>query len=113
MPLKTNTSKAESIRMRLSTETKAQLQAKAAERNLSLTDYLVRAGLNRPSRQRADVDAINQLRECANELKSIHTTLQQLSLGTDAPIGANAMDAQMAAITEAIGRVWVSASGSA
>ncbi|NTB05856.1 plasmid mobilization protein [Agrobacterium tumefaciens] len=114
MAPKTDTKKTQSIRMRLSDEMKSQLEARAAERNLSMTDYLIRAGMNRPTRQRADVDAINELRQCAEELKAMHATMQQLlALGCAAPISSGAMDAQMAAITEAIGRVWVSASGAA
>jgi hypothetical protein len=99
--------KTESIRMRLTAEVKNALEQKAAERNLSVTEFLTRAGLGRATRQRADVDAINELRGCAEELKSIHTTLRGLPEGSSGLIDPAVMNAQMAAITATIERVWV------
>lgn len=98
--------KTESIRIRLTTEVKNTLNGKAAERNLTLSDFLTRAGLGRATRQRADVDAINELRGCAEELKAIHATLRALADGNGVLIDPAVMNAQMAAITATIERVW-------
>lgn len=78
---------------------------RAAERNLAVGEYLIRTGLGRATRQRADVDAINLLRECREQLKSIHHAVSALAAGTS-PIAASTLDDQMAAITGAVLRVW-------
>lgn len=93
------------MEVRLSDDEKAGIEARAAERNMPVGEYLIRAGLGRATRQRADVDAINLLRECREELKAMHHTLKAHPAGSDL-ISPATMDAQMAAITGAVLRVW-------
>jgi hypothetical protein len=91
--------------IRIDPELKMAIEEKARERNLTVTEYLTRAGLGRATRQRADVDAINELRACVDELKSIHHVLKLIANG-DQLIPSAALEHQMAAITAAIQRVW-------
>lgn len=100
-----STPKSETIVFRVTAEDKRVLEGRARDRALTLTEYLTRVGLGRSARQRADVDAINLLRECANELKEIHRTLQIAVVGESA-IQATTMDRTMMAICAAIGRIW-------
>lgn len=93
------------IDLRLSQEEKDAILEKANERNMTVVAFLTRAGLGRATRQRADVDAINELRTCVDELKSIHHVLKLIANGEQL-IPAAALEQQMAAITAAIQRVW-------
>jgi hypothetical protein len=97
--------KSATITLRVTAEDKKTLEEKARERALTLTEYLTRTGLGRSARQRADVDAINLLRECADELKAIHASLRGSAAGENARAAAT-MDQTMQAICAAIGRVW-------
>lgn len=94
------------VLVKMTPEVKADIEQRARERNLTVTDFLTRAGLARATRQRADVDAINELRGCAEELKGIHATLRALADGSGVPIDPAVMNAQMAAITAGIERIW-------
>lgn len=94
------------VLIKMTPEVKADIEQRAGERNLTVTDFLTRAGLARATRQRADVDAINLLRACADELKEIHTTLRALEPGHGQVIDAEVMNQQMREITGAILRVW-------
>ncbi|MDR9062680.1 hypothetical protein FEP48_05541 [Burkholderia multivorans] len=107
MPKPREAQKSVSIRLRMTAEDKTAIEEKARDRALTVTEYLTRAGLGRSARQRPDVDAINLLRECADELKAIHATLLGMSAGDAAPTAA-VMDQTMQAICAAIGRVWQS-----
>lgn len=93
------------IDLRLSPEDKAAILEKARERNMTAVAFLTRAGLGRATRQRADVDAINELRACVDELKSIHHVLKLIANG-DQLVPPAALQHQMEAITAAIQRVW-------
>lgn len=93
------------LALRLTPADKQAIEERARERNLTVVDFITRAGLGRATRQRADVDAINALRSCADELKGIHHTLRGIA-DRDKVIAPENMDRQMRAITEAIQRVW-------
>jgi uncharacterized protein (DUF1778 family) len=93
------------VNLRLTPADKQAIEEKARERNLTVVEFLTRAGLGRAARQRADVDAINALRACVDELKGTHDTLERIADGDKLIMPAN-MDAQMCAITAAIHRVW-------
>lgn len=93
------------IDLRVSDEEKAGIEERAAERNLPIAEYLIRTGLGRATRQRADVDAINLLRECREQLKAIYHEVKAMPAGAQM-IAPATMDAQMAAITGAVLRVW-------
>jgi uncharacterized protein (DUF1778 family) len=93
------------IDFRASEEEKAGIEERAGERNLTVGEYLIRAGLGRATRQRADVDAINLLRECRDQLKAIYHVVKTMPADAKAIEDAT-MDAQMAAITGAVLRVW-------
>jgi hypothetical protein len=95
----------EKLNFRASVEEKAGIEQRAAERNLPVGEYLIRVGLGRATRQRADVDAINLLRDCREQLKEIYHALQSLPDGGKL-IPATTLDQQMAAITGAVLRVW-------
>lgn len=99
--------KSESIRLRLTAEDKAAIEGKARDRKLTVTEYLTRAGLGRPMRQRSDVDAINLLRECVDELKSMHNILQGVP-ETGRALSPASMEHTMEAVCAAIQRVWQS-----
>ncbi|CPF79869.1 plasmid mobilization protein [Burkholderia pseudomallei] len=99
--------KSVSICLRITAEDKAAIEAKARERKLTLTEYLTRAGLGRAARQRADVDAINLLRACVDELKAMHVNLQGRHEAERA-LSHGSMDRTMAAVCAAIQRVWQS-----
>ncbi len=104
---KTTAPKAHSIRLRVSEEEKQDIEEKARDRKLSVTEYLIRAGRGRATRQRADVDAIQQLMNCVEELKALHRTLQQVANGAGgAPIATETMEATMQTVCTAIQRVW-------
>jgi len=105
MPKKRMLIKTAQMNLRMSPADKLAIEEKAGERNLTVVDFLTRAGLGRATRQRADVDAINALRSCSDELKGIHHTLKRIADG-DKLITPSNMDAQMVAITTAILRVW-------
>ncbi|KAA0178790.1 hypothetical protein FX016_22930 [Cupriavidus gilardii] len=91
--------------LRLTVEEKREMEERAAERKLTLAEYLTRAGLGRAARQRADVDAIHQLMLCVEQLKAIHHTLRQLDAG-DALLPMESLHETMEAVCEAIQRVW-------
>lgn len=93
------------IDLRVSDDEKAGIEERAAERNLPVGEYLIRTGLGRATRQRADVDAINLLRECREQLKAIYHEVKG-SPGNTAVISTETMEKQMAAITGAVLRVW-------
>lgn len=93
------------IDFRVSDEEKAGIEARAAERNMPVAEYLIRTGLGRATRQRADVDAINLLRECREQLKAIYHEIKAMPAGAQV-IHTATMEAQMAAITGAVLRVW-------
>jgi uncharacterized protein (DUF1778 family) len=93
------------LNLRLTPADKLAIEERAQERNLTVVDFLTRAGLGRATRQRADVDAINALRDCSDKLKAIHHTLQRIADGEELIPPAN-MAAQMSAITAVILRVW-------
>jgi hypothetical protein len=97
--------KAVSIRLRMTVEDKREIEEKARERKLTVTEFLTRAGLGRSARQRADVDAINLLRDCVDELKCIHATLKT---GGDRleSLANETLDEPMRAVIAAINRVW-------
>lgn len=97
--------KTETVILRVTPDVKQALVSKAAERNLTVTDFLTRAGLGRATRQRSDVDAINELRWCVDELKGIHRTLQQVE-DRHAVIGQDTLDEAMRQVSAAIQRVW-------
>jgi uncharacterized protein (DUF1778 family) len=97
--------KSESLRLRLTAEDKAAIEGKARDRKLTVTDYLTRAGLGRAMRQRSDVDAINLLRECVDELKAMHASLQGIPEAGRA-LSPASMERTMDAVCAAIQRVW-------
>lgn len=99
--------KSESLRLRLTAEDKVAIEGRARDRKLTVTDYLTRAGLGRAMRQRPDVDAINLLRECVDELKAMHATLQAAPESGRA-LSPGCMDQTMEAVCAAIQRVWQS-----
>lgn len=99
--------KSESLRLRLTAEDKVAIEGRARDRKLTVTDYLTRAGLGRAMRQRPDVDAINLLRECVDELKAMHATLQAVPESGRA-LSPACMDRTMEAVCAAIQRVWQS-----
>jgi uncharacterized protein (DUF1778 family) len=107
MPGKSEAVKSVSIRLRMTAEDKAAIEAKALDRKLTVTDYLTRAGLGRAARQRADVDAINLLRACVDELKAMHANLQGLHEAERA-LSPGCIDRAMAAVCATIQRVWQS-----
>src|SRR5260363_78969 len=63
--------KSVAIYLRMTAKDKAAIEERAKERKMTVTEYLTRTGLARLTRQRADVDAIHQLRLCVEELKGI------------------------------------------
>ncbi|BEU20001.1 hypothetical protein [Paraburkholderia sp. 22B1P] len=63
--------------------------------------------MGRAARQRADVDAINLLRACVDELKAIHAHLQGFHEAERA-LSSGPMDRTMASVCAAIRRVWQS-----
>lgn len=97
--------KSTQMNLRMAPADKLAIEEKARERNLTVVEFLTRAGLGRATRQRADVDAINELRSCTDELKGIHHTLKRIADG-DKLITPVTMDEQMRAITSAIQRIW-------
>ena len=107
MPKPSKAKKSALISLRMTAEDKALIEEKARDRTLTVTDYLTRTGLGRSARQRVDVDAINLLRDCADELKTIHATLQGVAAGEGMP-SADTMDQTMRAVCAAINRVWQS-----
>lgn len=96
-----------SIRLRMSEEDKRSIEVKAAERKLSVTEFLTRAGLGRAARQRADVDAINLLRDCADQLRGIQAALKNGGPDFEAR-ATEALGEPMRAVVDAIVRVWTS-----
>lgn len=103
--------KSESLRLRLTAEDKVAIEGRARDRKLTVTDYLTRAGLGRPMRQRSDVDAINLLRECVDELKAMHASLQgipEVGRALSPTISPASMERTMEAVCAAIQRVWQS-----
>jgi uncharacterized protein (DUF1778 family) len=104
---KREVTKSESLRLRLTAEDKIAIEGRARDRKLTVTDYLTRAGLGRAMRQRPDVDAINLLRECVDELKAMHATLQAVPESGRA-LSPACMDRTMDAVCAAIQRVWQS-----
>ncbi|MGP8437834.1 plasmid mobilization protein [Paraburkholderia fungorum] len=107
MPKRVIEPKSAVVILRVTPETKRSFEEKAADRKLSLTEYLTRAGLGRAARQRADVDAINLLRDCADELRGIHATMKTSGHELEA-LATEALDEPMRAVIAAINRVWVS-----
>jgi hypothetical protein len=93
------------VLVKMTPEDKAEIELRAQERNLTVTDYLTRTGLARATRQRADVDAINMLRECRDQLKEIYRAVKARPVG-EGTISDPTMEAHMAAITGAVLRVW-------
>jgi uncharacterized protein (DUF1778 family) len=93
--------------LRVTPETKRLFEEKAADRKLSVTEYLTRAGLGRAARQRVDVDAINLLRDCADELREIYALLKAGDRNNEA-LTDGALDDSMRAVIAAINRVWTS-----
>lgn len=77
------------------------MTTRCAPTTLHLSGYLLAAALSKRTRGRADVDAINLLREIASSLKDLHRL-----------IGATHGDQLQTALDEtvaAIQRVWASA----
>lgn len=107
MPRKVSEPKSAVVILRVTPDTKRLFEEKAADRKLSVTDYLTRAGLGRAARQRVDVDAINLLRDCADELRAIHATLKEGGIDIEA-LATEALNEPMRAVIDAINRVWVS-----
>jgi hypothetical protein len=105
MPKPGSAQKSVSIRLRMTAQDKAAIEEKARDRALTVTEYLTSAGLGRSARQRADVDTINLLRECADELKAIHATLRGGAVAGGVP-SAVTMDQTMQAVCAAINRIW-------
>lgn len=105
MPRKVSEPKSAVVVLRVTPETKRSFVEKAADRKLSVTEFLTRAGLGRAARQRPDVDAINLLRDCVDELKCIHATLAQGGEQLEA-LATDALDEPMRAVISAINRVW-------
>lgn len=91
--------------LKMTPEVKAEIKQRAQERNLDVTDYMTRAGLGRATRQRADVDAINALRDCSDQLKQIHRLVQSIKDG-ESIVPVSTMEAMMSAITSTILDVW-------
>ncbi|MGY8527575.1 plasmid mobilization protein [Paracidovorax citrulli] len=91
--------------LRLTPEDKQAIEEKAAQRKLTIADYLVRSALGRAARQRADVDTIHQLMLCVEKLKEIHQTLREVKEGLDGPT-RETMESTMQAVCDAIHRVW-------
>ncbi|HDR9092001.1 hypothetical protein QZM46_23495 [Burkholderia vietnamiensis] len=96
-----------SICLRMTARDKEAIEQKARDRKLTVTDYLTRAGLGRAARQRADVDAINLLRECVDELKAMHAMLQGIAAG-ESILPATAMNQAMMTVCAVISRIWQS-----
>lgn len=98
-------SKVTSIRLRISIEDKAAIEEKATDRKLTVTEYLTRAGLGRSARQRVDVDAINLLRECVDELREIKARVSAPG-GSVERLSDETLERTMTAVCAAIQRVW-------
>lgn len=107
MPRRVSEPKSAVVILRVTPDTKRSFEEKAADRKLSVTEYLTRAGLGRAARQRVDVDAINLLRACADELRAMHATLKKGGLEHEA-LATEALNEPMRAVIDAINRVWVS-----
>lgn len=105
MPVNRVKKKTSQVLLKMTPEVKAEIEQRAQERNLTVTDYLTRTGLGRATRQRADVDAINLLRECREQLRELYHAVKALP-ANEQVISQDSMDAQMAAITGAVLRVW-------
>src|SRR5260364_14706 len=97
--------KSVAIYLRMTAKDKAAIEERAKERKMTVTEYLTRTGLARLMRQRADVDAIHELRLCVEELKGIHRAWQLLP--TEAPmIDPATLEQTMQEICAAIQRIW-------
>ena len=105
MPRKATEKKTAQMLLKMTPEVKEEIKQRAAERHLDVTDYMPRAGLGRAMRQRADVDAINALRECSDQLKQIYQLVQSVKDG-HAIVPVSSMETMMAAITRTIMDVW-------
>lgn len=95
---KVDNPKTETYKLRLTKEEKAALMAKADECAMPLSEYLLAAGLSKRTRGRADVDAINLLRDIATDLKELH-----VRIGTT---HGDELQAALDATVAAIQRVW-------
>lgn len=95
---KVDNPKTETFKLRLTKDEKAALMAKADECAMPLSEYLLATGLSKRTRGRADVDAINLLREIASDLKALH--------GRIGASHGDALQEALDATVAAIQRVW-------
>jgi hypothetical protein len=104
--MKREKTKSAAMCLRMTARDKVEIEEKARDQNLTVTEYLTRAGLRRPARQRADVDAINVLRKCVDELEAMHATLRGCIAAGEGVIPDAAMEQTLTAICTAINGVW-------
>lgn len=69
--VKTSTPKSDFIKFRVRPEQKELLEQKAADAGMTLTDYLITAGMNRPMRSRIAATIINDMRVLSLEVKRL------------------------------------------
>jgi hypothetical protein len=84
--------------MRVTAGERLSIRNLARERNLDISDYLLRCALGKPAQLHADVYAINYLREICMELKNLYHA--------DTGVSEGALDEAMKAAIAAIARVW-------
>ncbi|MCY0852996.1 plasmid mobilization protein [Cupriavidus sp. D39] len=95
---KVDNPKTEICKLRVTKDEKAALLIKADECSMPLSEYLLAAGLKRQTRGRADVDAINLLREIAAGLKALHEVADD--------IHEEHLQRALDEVVQAIQRVW-------
>ena len=72
---KVDNPRTEGVLLRLTPDEKAQLAARANDCAMPVTEYLRARAFAGRTRDRADVDAINLLRETADGIKAMHALL--------------------------------------
>ncbi|CAJ0808856.1 hypothetical protein R77560_04803 [Ralstonia thomasii] len=97
---KSDNPRTEGVLLRLTPDEKAQLTARANDCAMPVTEYLRARAFAGRTRNRSDVDAINLLREIADNLKDLHR-----SAGTK---HGDQLQAALDQTVAAIQRVWAS-----
>lgn len=86
------------LAMRVTAGERLSIGNLAKERNLDVSDYLLRCALSKPAQLHADVYAINYLREICMEVKNLYYA--------NTGVSEAALDEVMKAAIAAIARVW-------
>lgn len=84
--------------MRVTPGERLSIENLAKERNLAVSDYLLRCAMGKPAQLHADVYAINYLREICIEVKHLYHA--------NTGVSEAAFDEVMKAAIAAIARVW-------